>query len=54
MKPIIDNIDFITGSSPGEDSEQLTKQQHRELRNAWADLQGMGLLEVEAINTIRG
>ncbi|MDC2984964.1 PhoH family protein [bacterium] len=54
MKPIIDNIDFITGSSPGEEAEQTKKQRHREPRNAWADLQGMGLLEVEAINTIRG
>ena len=54
MKPIIDNIDFITGSSPGEDSEQMKKQQHREPRNALADLQGTGLLEVEAIKTIRG
>ena len=54
MKPIIDNIDFITGSSPGGDAEQTKKQRQREPRNAWADLQGMGLLEVEAINTIRG
>ena len=54
MKPIIDNIDFITGTSPGEDSEQTKKRQYREPRNSWADLQGMGLLEVEAINTIRG
>ena len=53
MKPIIDNIDFITGSSPGQDAEQTKKTKRREPRNAWADLQGMGLLEVEAINTIR-
>jgi PhoH-like ATPase len=54
MKPIIDNIDFITGTSPGDDADQPKRQKHREPRNAWADLQGMGLLEVEAINTIRG
>ena len=54
MKPIIDNIDFITGASPGDDSETPKKPRHREPRNAWSDLQGMGLLEVEAINTIRG
>ena len=54
MKPIIDNIDFITGTSPGDDAEQTKRQKQREPRNAWADLQGMGLLEVEAINTIRG
>ena len=47
-------IDFITGSSPGENVEQTKKHRQREPRNAWADLQGMGLLEVEAINTIRG
>ena len=49
-----DNLDFITGASPGEDADQTNKQRHREPHNAWADLQGMGLLEVEAINTIRG
>ena len=54
MKPIIDNIDFITGSSPGDVADHTKKQRYREPRNAWADLQGMGLLEVEAINTIRG
>ena len=54
MKPIIDNIDFITGTSPGDDADQSKRQKQREPRNAWADLQGMGLLEVEAINTIRG
>ena len=54
MKPIIDNIDFITGASPGDDADQMKKPRQRESRNAWADLQGMGLLEVEAINTIRG
>ena len=31
-----------------------SSSQQRDLRNSWADLQGMGLLEVEAINTIRG
>ena len=54
MKPIIDNIDFITGAAPGDKSDQTKRQKNREPRNAWADLQGMGLLEVEAINMIRG
>lgn len=55
MKPIIDNIDFITGSAPGQQQgRSRSKGQQRDLRNSWADLQGMGLLEVEAINTIRG
>ncbi len=54
MKPIIDNIDFITGTSPGQDSNTKTRGHQREPRNSWMDLQGMGLLEVEAINTIRG
>ena len=54
MKPIIDNIDFLTGTAPGQDSAARGKQHQREPRNSWADLQGMGLLEVEAINTIRG
>ena len=54
MKPIVDNIDFITGSAPGQDAGRERRQKQREPRNAWADLQGMGLLEVEAINTIRG
>ena len=54
MKPIIDNIDFITGTVPGQDQRQRSKQQAHEPRNSWTDLQGMGILEVEAINTIRG
>jgi len=54
MKPIIDNIDFITGTVPGQDKRQRSKQQAHEPRNSWTDLQGMGILEVEAINTIRG
>ena len=54
MKPIIDNIDFLTGTAPGQDRAARGKQHQREPRNSWADLQGMGLLEVEAINTIRG
>jgi PhoH-like ATPase len=54
MKPIIDNIDFITGTSPGQDATSKSKGHQHEPRNSWMDLQGMGLLEVEAINTIRG
>jgi len=54
MKPIIDNIDFITGTSPGQDTTTKAKGHQRDPRNSWMDLQGMGLLKVEAINTIRG
>ena len=54
MKPIIDNIDYLTGTAPGQEAGGKGKQHQREPRNSWTDLQGMGLLEVEAINTIRG
>jgi PhoH-like ATPase len=53
MQPIIDNLDFLLG---GEDHghSQGTSRPGRPLRNNWADLKGMGLLEVEAITYIRG
>ncbi|MFY8148118.1 MAG: PhoH family protein, partial [Prochlorococcaceae cyanobacterium] len=50
MQPIIDNLDFLLG---GEDRGSLRGTQ-RAPRNSWADLKGMGLLEVEAISYIRG
>ncbi|MEA5423246.1 PhoH family protein [Synechococcus sp. CCY9202] len=50
MQPIIDNLDFLLG---GEDRGSMRAGQ-RGPRNSWADLKGMGLLEVEAISYIRG
>ncbi|MFM9088385.1 MAG: PhoH family protein [Cyanobium sp.] len=51
MQPIIDNLDFLLGSNEGHGS---TRGGQRAPRNSWADLKGMGLLEVEAISYIRG
>ena len=51
MQPIIDNLDYLLG---GEDSAHPTRGGHRAPRSSWADLKGMGLLEVEAISYIRG
>jgi PhoH-like ATPase len=51
MQPIIDNLDYLLG---GEESGHPTRGGHRAPRSSWADLKGMGLLEVEAISYIRG
>ena len=59
MQPIIDNLDFLLG---GEESRPALGSAahgsrpggHRPPRGNWADLKGMGLLEVEAISYIRG
>jgi PhoH-like ATPase len=53
MQPIIDNLDFLLG---GEEAggHQGGRGGQRGPRNSWADLKGMGLLEVEAISYIRG
>jgi len=51
MQPIIDNLEFLLGG--GEESPAHRTSQ-RQARNSWADLKGMGLLEVEAISYIRG
>jgi PhoH-like ATPase len=50
MQPIIDNLDYLLGAD--EPSSSRSNQRHP--RNSWADLKGMGLLEVEAISYIRG
>jgi PhoH-like ATPase len=50
MQPIIDNLDYLLGAD--EPSSSRSNQSHP--RNSWADLKGMGLLEVEAISYIRG
>jgi PhoH-like ATPase len=51
MQPIIDNLDFLLGAT---DSHGSARGGQRAPRNSWADLKGMGLLEVEAISYIRG
>ncbi len=52
MQPIIDNLDFLLGSA--DDIHSGRGGHQRGPRNSWADLKGMGLLEVEAISYIRG
>lgn len=55
MKPIIDNLDFLTGTKSNKNGEKVNlKVRNSNAKNSWEDLQGMGLLEVEAINYIRG
>lgn len=51
MQPIIDNLDFLLG---GGDEAHPSRGGQRAPRSSWADLKGMGLLEVEAISYIRG
>jgi len=53
MQPIIDNLDFLLGGEEGG-AQQGGRGGQRGPRNSWADLKGMGLLEVEAISYIRG
>jgi hypothetical protein len=50
MQPIIDNLDYLLGA----DEPSGSRSNQRPPRNSWADLKGMGLLEVEAISYIRG
>jgi PhoH-like ATPase len=59
MQPIIDNLDFLLGGeeprgAAGGGSTHGGRPGHRPARSNWADLKGMGLLEVEAISYIRG
>ncbi len=51
MQPIIDNLDYLLG---GDDQAHGAGRAGRPPRSNWADLKGMGLLEVEAITYIRG
>jgi PhoH-like ATPase len=53
MQPIIDNLDFLLGGEEGV-GHGGGRGGQRGTRNSWADLKGMGLLEVEAISYIRG
>jgi PhoH-like ATPase len=54
MQPIIDNLDFLLGGGEEGGGPQGGRGGQRGPRNSWADLKGMGLLEVEAISYIRG
>jgi PhoH-like ATPase len=54
MQPIIDNLDFLLGGGEETTGHQGGRGSPRGPRNSWADLKGMGLLEVEAISYIRG
>ena len=55
MKPIIDNLDFLTSPKSNKNGEKIDrKERDINSKNSWEDLRGMGLLEVEAINYIRG
>ena len=55
MKPIIDNLEFLTSPKSNKNGEKIDrKDRDINSKNSWEDLRGMGLLEVEAINYIRG
>ena len=54
MQPIIDNLDFLLGGAEEAGTHHAGRGGQRGPRNSWADLKGMGLLEVEAISYIRG
>ena len=54
MQPIVDNLDFLTGDAMGDQHKDDRRRHGGGPKSYWADLRGMGLLEVEAINYIRG
>jgi PhoH-like ATPase len=54
MQPIVDNLDFLTGDAMGDQQKDDHRRHGGGPKSSWADLRGMGLLEVEAINYIRG
>ncbi|OUT73361.1 MAG: phosphate starvation-inducible protein PhoH [Synechococcus sp. TMED19] len=54
MQPIVDNLDFLTGDALGDEQKDDRRRHGGGPKSSWADLRGMGLLEVEAINYIRG
>ena len=54
MQPIVDNLDFLTGDAMGDQQKDDRRRHGGGSKSSWADLRGMGLLEVEAINYIRG
>ena len=53
MQPIVDNLDYLLGAA-SDDPGGGRGRSGRTQRSNWADLKGMGLLEVEAISYIRG
>ena len=54
MKPIIDNLNYLTGSGIDKQGDRSKKNVRNNTTHSWEDLKGMGLIEVEAINYIRG
>jgi len=54
MQPIVDNLDFLTGDAVKNNQSEDRRRHGGGPKSSWADLRGMGLLEVEAINYIRG
>lgn len=55
MQPIIDNLDYLTGSGQSSSPNQPQRgRQSPAQQSSWGDLRGMGLIEIEAINYIRG
>lgn len=54
MKPIIDNLNYLTGSGVNKEGQRSKKHLRNNSNHSWEDLKGMGLIEVEAINYIRG
>ena len=54
MKPIIDNLNYLTGSGIDKQGERSKRHVRNNSTHSWEDLKGMGLIEVEAINYIRG
>lgn len=54
MQPIVDNLDFLTGDALSAETRDDRRRHGGGPKSSWADLREMGLLEVEAINYIRG
>ena len=55
LQPIIDNLDYLTGSGQSSSPNQPQRgRQSPAQQSSWGDLRGMGLIEIEAINYIRG
>ena len=53
MQPIVANLELLTGDAMSNAQKHDRHRYGGGLKSSWADLLGMGLLEVEAINYIR-